>query len=169
MADASCHVNLKERPTSGETWRKEFARGIWWQYARVLIHQRAFSSKENLEISSWKGCNETTDISNKRIMEETFARLTRRLTTRPRIKLLPSVYFHDERRRIERFFRSDRSRNFLIWVERLETGQEVRRNTSWFRPIWTNPPDRYESFVITSNFPFRFGRGRSPCGFESSS
>ena len=119
--------------------------------------------------TSWKGCNETTDISNKRIMEETFARLTRRLTTRPRIKLLPSVYFHDERRRIERFFRSDRSRNFLIWVERLETGQEVRRNTSWFRPIWTNPPDRYESFVITSNFPFRFGRGRSPCGFESSS
>lgn len=48
--------------------------------------------------TSWKGCNETTGISNKRIMEETFARLTRRLTTRPRIKLLPSVYFHDERR-----------------------------------------------------------------------
>lgn len=152
MADASCHVNLKERPTSGETWRKEFARGIWWQYARVLIHQRAFSSKENLEISSWKGCNETTDISNKRIMEETFARLTRRLTTRPRIKLLPSVYFHDERRRIERFFRSDRSRNFLIWATRNRP-----RSSEKYELVPTNlnqPP--WSIRIVRDNVKFSF-------------
>ena len=152
MADASCHVNLKERPTSGETWRKEFARGIWWQYARVLIHQRAFSSKENLEISSWKGCNETTGISNKRIMEETFARLTRRLTTRPRIKLLPSVYFHDERRRIERFFRSDRSRNFLIWATRNRP-----RSSEKYELVPTNlnqPP--WSIRIVRDNVKFSF-------------
>lgn len=102
--------------------------------------------------TSWKGCNETTGISNKRIMEETFARLTRRLTTRPRIKLLPSVYFHDERRRIERFFRSDRSRNFLIWATRNRP-----RSSEKYELVPTNlnqPP--WSIRIVRDNVKFSF-------------
>lgn len=153
MADASCHVNLKERPTSGETEKGICSWNMVVIRSRINTPTRVFLKGKlgNFE-TSWKGCNETTGISNKRIMEETFARLTRRLTTRPRIKLLPSVYFHDERRRIERFFRSDRSRNFLIWATRNRP-----RSSEKYELVPTNlnqPP--WSIRIVRDNVKFSF-------------
>lgn len=70
----------------------------------ALILQHAFFSKENFEISSGKGVIKPLVFPINE--EKIFARSIDEINDdRPRIELLSSVYFYDERRRIERFFR----------------------------------------------------------------
>lgn len=163
MADASRHVNLKEHDV-GETWRKEFARNIFSiRFIRSRINTpTSVSLKGKLgNFETGKGCNKTTGISNKRIIAvEKPWRNKNRLLDRLRLTIVASK----DRIIIFGLFprREETNRAFLsIRRSKLSNLKESRvrnepRSSEKYELVPTNlnqPPDRYESFVITSNFP----------------